>query len=322
MALAPTIATHFLRPLARALRARGIAPEEVIGVAANEPRTPLELAVATWNAAVVRTGSQQVGLEAAQQREVGDYGALEYAARTSETPRAAFDRLARYHRLLNDRAKLDIVADGELTRLRYVRPGALVAMPAAYLEFVLASWVGSARELTASSATPRTTLLPHSAPPDCARHREIFGPDVRFDAGVAELQFETALMEAQLPLADAALGHVLDRHVEALLATLALRGTWTRAASLAIERRLAHGPPRLELVARDLALSPRALRGRLELEGASFSSLTDETRKRLAATMVADPSLSLGEIAFRLGFSESSAFHRAYRRWNGRTPRG
>lgn len=322
MAPTPTTATYFLRPLARALRARGIAPEEVIGSVANDPRTPFEIAVATWNAAVARSRSPQIGLEAAQQREVGDYGALEYAARTSESLRAAFDRLARYHRLLNDRAKLQIVADGPLTRLLYLRPGALAEMPAAYLEFVLASWAGMARELTESRATPRTTLLPHAAPPDCALHGAIFGADVRFDAGVAELHFETTLLDTQLTRADAALGQVLDRHVEALLATLSHRGTWTRAASLSIERRLADGPPRLELVARDLALSARALRGRLEQEGVSFSSVTDETRKRLAATMVTDTSLSLGEIAFRLGFSESSAFYRAYRRWNGRTPRG
>ena len=60
---------------------------------------------------------------------------------------------------------------------------------------------------------------------------------------------------------------------------------------------------------------------RLEDEGTTFARLVDDVRRRRAVSMVRDRSLSLGEIAFLLGFSEASAFHRAFRRWTGGTPR-
>jgi AraC-like DNA-binding protein len=194
-------------------------------------------------------------------------------------------------------------------------------MPPAYVEFVLAMWVLSARDLADAKVTPIATLLPHAAPAELALHREVFGPHLRFDTGLAELHVHTEVMLAPLPRADVALGQALDQHVEGLLRQLTTRGALARAVSLAIERRLPDGPPRLELVASDLALTPRALRGRLEQEATTFLRVVEETRQRLAETMVTDSSLSLAEIAFRLGFSEPSAFHRAYRRWTGRTPR-
>jgi AraC-like DNA-binding protein len=314
MSYEPTAATYFMRPLSRALRARGLTIER-----ADSGRATYAQAVEIWNDAVARSGCAEIGLEAAKQREVGDYGALEYATRTSASLRAAFERISRYHRLLNDRARVELFDEGDLTRIRYVPPSA--DMPRAYLEFVLATWSLTARELSGVQQPIHAVSLPHEAPADAALYREMFGPSVHFAARDAELQLARCVCDAALARSDAALAKLLDRHVEALLSELSTRGSITRAASHAIERRLSDGPPRLECVAADMQLAPRALRARLQQEGASFSEVVDETRRRLAATMVEDASLSLGEIAFRLGFSETSAFHRAYRRWTGRTPR-
>jgi AraC-like DNA-binding protein len=79
------------------------------------------------------------------------------------------------------------------------------------------------------------------------------------------------------------------------------------------------GEPKLERVAQRLATSERSLRRRLEEAGTSFRALLDETRAELARTWVADRRVPLSEIAFLLGFSEPSAFHRAFKRWTGST---
>jgi AraC-like DNA-binding protein len=320
-----TTAAFFLRPLGRALRAQGVSPAEVlaphgIDEQGTERRVPFATANAIWERAVART-APWIGLEAARARQAGDFGALEYAARSSESLRRAFDRLSRYHRLLNDRTEVELSSAGGVTRVRYLRPGPLAAMVPSYLEFVLASWVWTARDLAEAGVTPATVLLCHPAPAEVALHREVFGADVRFGAEEAEIHIADAILDAALPRSDASLGRVLDRHLEALMGELAASAAWTRRTSSAVERRLGDGPPRLEAVAHDLAIAPRALRARLEQEGTSFAAVVDDTRRRLAASMVEDASLSLDEIAFLLGFSETSAFHRAYRRWTGRTPR-
>lgn len=67
-------------------------------------------------------------------------------------------------------------------------------------------------------------------------------------------------------------------------------------------------------------MSTRTLQRRLRERGIVFASLVDEVRRRLSARYLADSALTLGEIAWLLGYSESSAFNRAYRRWTGRSP--
>jgi AraC-like DNA-binding protein len=76
----------------------------------------------------------------------------------------------------------------------------------------------------------------------------------------------------------------------------------------------------IEAVARGLATSPRTLQRRLSEEGTSFDTLREEIRKQTAETFLADRTLSDGEVAFLLGFSEPGAFHRAFKRWHNTTP--
>lgn len=59
---------------------------------------------------------------------------------------------------------------------------------------------------------------------------------------------------------------------------------------------------------------------RLAEENTSFAALLDETRHRLALQYIAEPDLSLGQIAIMLHFSDASAFYRAFKRWTGRVP--
>jgi AraC-like DNA-binding protein len=87
-----------------------------------------------------------------------------------------------------------------------------------------------------------------------------------------------------------------------------------------VAEELSRGVPTVEDVARRMATSERTLRRRLEEGGSSFRELLDDTRERLARNYVRDRRMALSEVAFMLGFSEPSAFHRAFKRWTGTTP--
>lgn len=321
-----TVATYFARPLSRVLAAGGLDPERVLGPfglaeVGPERRVRFDDAAAAWRAAADATGDPAIGVRAAQELVPGDYGVLEYAARASATLRGAFERLGRYHRLLNDRSEVVLDGDGTKVRVRYLRPGAQATMPAPYVEYVLASWVCTARALTARPLVLDAVRFPHAAPANTAPHVDVFGASVSFGTRVAELHLPAAAMDQPLPLGDVRLLGVLDRHAEILLDELSRSTQWSSRVIAEVERLLADGAPRLESVAVRLGTPSRALRRRLEEEGTTFARLVDDVRRRLAVSMVSDRSLSLGEIAFLLGFSEASAFHRAFRRWTGGTPR-
>ena len=74
-------------------------------------------------------------------------------------------------------------------------------------------------------------------------------------------------------------------------------------------------------MARALAVSGRTLSRRLAVEGTSFRDILDDVRREFACALLQDRRLSVADIAFFLQYSEPAAFHRAFRRWTGRTPR-
>jgi AraC-like DNA-binding protein len=76
----------------------------------------------------------------------------------------------------------------------------------------------------------------------------------------------------------------------------------------------------VEIVARELAVSPRTLQRRLERAGTTFNAVCDEIRRDAALLHLRDPRVPIKEAAFLVGFSEPSTFYRAFRRWTGDTP--
>ena len=78
--------------------------------------------------------------------------------------------------------------------------------------------------------------------------------------------------------------------------------------------------PSLETLARQLAKAPRSLQRHLAAEGVSYQQILDDSRREGAERLLADASLSVGEIGYLLGLSEPSAFHRAFKRWHDLTP--
>jgi AraC-like DNA-binding protein len=83
---------------------------------------------------------------------------------------------------------------------------------------------------------------------------------------------------------------------------------------------LADGAASLSSVAERLHMPARTLQRRLADQGLSFSQLIEDVRKRLARTYLQQPEIPLTEIALLLGYSESSAFSRAFRQWYGVSP--
>jgi AraC-like DNA-binding protein len=96
------------------------------------------------------------------------------------------------------------------------------------------------------------------------------------------------------------------------------RDTW--AGRVAQTLLTGHSDAEFPAVAKRLAVSERTLRRRLHEEGTSFSEVRQRELQRRAEAMLAERRLSQAEIAFCLGFSEMSAFNRAFRRWTGRSP--
>jgi AraC-like DNA-binding protein len=147
------------------------------------------------------------------------------------------------------------------------------------------------------------------------------GCSIVFGSERDEVTFAPSVAELALVDADPYLNQLLVGYCEDALAHHGRQPLSLRArVETAISQLLPHGKARIDDVARRLRMSRRTLSRRLAAEGASFGTILEELRVDLARAYLRDPTLSISQIAWLLGFREVSAFTHAHKRWTGRTP--
>lgn len=248
-------------------------------------------------------------------------GVLEYAARNAPTLGDAFRRVERYGRLVHDGAEFSYVRDGETGSLAYSLPDLPEGPNRHAAEWAAASWVLKGQQMTGRPVVPLAVTFRHRAPPRTDEHDRIFGLAPVFSAERTEVRFSGEDLDAPVIGADAGLGAVLDKYAAELIGRLPdAKSVEDRARHYLARVLSSGGDPSLQAIARSLGMSPRTLQRRLREENVSHRELVEDMRHRLALRYVEDGKLSIGEIAFLLGFSEPSAFLRAFRRWTGTSP--
>jgi AraC-like DNA-binding protein len=178
------------------------------------------------------------------------------------------------------------------------------------------------RAITGVDWSPRSVSFIHHEPASTERHQRLFRAPVRFSQPHDALAFDRALLARPLLTAEPALAGVLERQAELLLTRLPPQGSLRGAVRRALLPALPGGEPRIERVAKALAMTPRTLQRRLSEDGITFQGLLDDLRRELANHYLQGQGRPAAEVAFLLGFADPSAFRRAFKRWTGSSPGG
>jgi AraC-like DNA-binding protein len=272
-------------------------------------------AAEAWHLAEQITGDEAIGLHMAQSVPAGALDILEYAFRSSATVRSGLDQLVRYVRAVSDRAIAEIDLVGDALAFTWVEPA-----QSHRVEFAFALIVRMAREATSARIAPRRVDFAHRPPDNRSAHRAFFGAPVRFGKSSNQLLFSQADLALPLRSADPALSRIVRRRMDKMLKQVRRKDSIRAQVRRALLDNLTGGELTAASIARGLGLSDRTLHRRLRAENSSFADILDSTRGELAESLLPESGIGIGEIAFLLGFSEPSAFHRFFRRWTGRTP--
>ncbi|MCB0963528.1 MAG: AraC family transcriptional regulator ligand-binding domain-containing protein [Acidimicrobiales bacterium] len=251
---------------------------------------------------------------------VDDVGALGLAIKTAPTLGAALARLVRYILVLSDTLDYELVDEPggrvfALTGRPAHRRGAALAN-----ECALAAVTSILRQAAGDpDLVPREVSFRHAAPATDAHHRAWFGCPVTFGADLDGLHLTSEQLARPTLLADAGLSAYLLAQLDELRSQTAARSLVDEVRG-AVADALADGQPSKSQVARRLGMSERTLHRRLAEEGASFQDLVTATRREAAESLLRSERHSLAEVAFLSGFSDQTAFTRAFKRWTGHTP--
>ena len=262
-----------------------------------------------------RRGDPTFSLTLARAAVVRNLGLFGHMVWLSGTVRDALARAVKFFGVVTRRTTLTLEEAGGIATLRqHVVAGH--ARGAILTEFPFVSLALRARQATEGRFAVRAVRFRHRSE-HAAAYRDAFGCDVTFRASRDELEMESAMLDLSLASADPITAAVLEaRAVE--LTGGAVRSPFVERVRRAAQATLVTSPS-LESVARQLGISARTLRRHLAQERMTLRAILDDVRRERA-----DQLLARGEavkaVASELGFSEASAFSRAYKRWTGRSP--
>lgn len=281
---------------------------------------PVDAMARAWILVSERAKDPDFGLHAAETLPIGVYGVLEFATMSSPDIGGTLNRVARYYRIMGAMSELglDVGREGARVTLRPVLTIDAVRLRH-YHEYTLAFLVSRGRMLGGERVAPSEVRFMHPAPASTSEHARIFRAPVLFGRKDNVLVVPRAVLQIPLRTADEATSAALQHAGETMLA--AEGGDVLQRVRDATRSALDGGDARLEVVARRLGVGARTLQRRLGEQGQTYARLLDEVKRETAERWVEQGTMSFGEIAFGLGFSEPSAFHRAFKRWTGRTPR-
>ena len=301
------------------LQSVGIDPDHPINpshmVSANEYYSFFE------RAAAVDRNATTLPLRVGAAMSCDDYGAFGLAWKSATDLRGSYGRAERFARILTSVSTYSVewADDGAFMHLN--RAGTRSLGLRLSNEATIASIASISQQVSTKKFIPIAVFFKHRAPKFIAAHKEYFGCPVHFESDKDALLVSNETMRTPNKLGDDSISSFFDSHLLTELSKLSDDNLLDQQVRLHITQALSEGVPAISEVARLLGMSGRTLQRRLSELGYSYQSLVDESRRQLADRLLRQTNYSLAEIAFMTGFSEQSAFTRAFKRWKGQTPR-
>ena len=269
--------------------------------------------------ASVRIADPAFALRAARCWHPSNLGVLGHAWLSSSTLRRGLQRMVRYGRLVGEKlsTRLQDTAEGPKLVIDNGRTDLVVGPIVTDLS--MSVLVDMCRMNFGASFRPRQVQLKRSAPLVRNDYTAFYGCPARFNAAEDSLTLSARDADEPLPTSNRQLAATLDRLITEQLAHLDRNDVATRCQASLLER-LSSGELSETQMAQRLHMSRRTLQRKLAEAEITYQKLVDDTRRDLALRYLEDPRHSITDITFMLGFSQQSAFTRAFKRWTGTSP--
>jgi AraC-like DNA-binding protein len=322
-----TVSAIEMRALMSDLMAQGVAAATIEGhveltlaeLADADARVPADRYVEALIKGSGWTGDPAFALHFGARCRPAQGGVVYNLAATSATYLEGFELAIRYARLLGDVMRIELETGTELAAFR-----AQVQNPRFRCRELIEAALGRAamtmRALWGAAFSLCEARFSTPAPAHAKEHRALFACPIRYESSDDALVLDRRWLLAPQPGHQPYTNELLVRHADDLLSRLADRDTVRSRAQRWVVELLPRGDADVRTVARKLGMSRQTLHRRLAAEGTSFQAMVASLRRETAVAQLASDTLSIAELALLLGYSESSAFYRAFRSWTGESP--
>lgn len=326
-----TVSTEYLSNLIECSVALG-APSQALydlvpggrqALAPVAARFPAELTALVLDTAAALTEMDSLGLRVGLQFRPATFQDVGAALAAASTIREALEINFRFQPLLQEVTRTTLELDRKDASIVLAPAIADPAVMRRVTEVVLAGYASIGRWLLRDQEHPvRAARFRHARPAEATMrvYTAVFGEDVSFGAPRDMLVFDAKLAARPLPNGNPAMVQMLTGGLNARLAAHAASSSLRGLVMAVLHKQIRTGKPSVEDAARLLGMSGRTLRRKLQAEAMSFSDLLAAARKEAAVVYMHEGKLTLTDIAGLLGYSDQTAFMRAFKGWFGTSP--
>jgi AraC-like DNA-binding protein len=324
----PTVSMHVVRALFAAVEKMGVAQGELSRAAgfeaaqleASEQRVARSEVYRICELAIALTGDPALGLHWAERLTGNTFIPVSHLIAHAAHLRQGLESLSQFGRLLADEPAYELREHAETVTVRCLDArGESPRMQRFLAEMIVGSFFRILRSFSRGAGAVRVSFA-YPAPTYRDEYARVFEDAEHFDQPFTEVTFDCALLNAASPHKDEGVHEAMRTLAERRLSRLAQQESFVlRVQELLVER----GWPKrvdMEAAARALGTSVRTLRRRLSAEGKSYQEVESDALAIVAKQLLRDKQRSIQETANELGFSDTTTFHRAFKRWTGTTP--
>lgn len=326
MSATRNVSTVLVRALAEVVQQRGISPQALIGGEAEqlfaepaERRCPLDWFQALFVRAIRLTGDPALGLHCGLHASDSSFGLIAPLVSHAATLRHALSIVTQFQPLLADGLRVQLAEHTGVAQLRCefdYEGGDLRS----FVELVVAGLLRMVRAFGCTRHDIRAVCFTHVRPAYYHAYSAAFEGLERFGQAFTGLEFSVRALDRPHLNRHSELHRLVLAQAERNLEQLGRPPSCAERVRSLMHNRRTSELPDMAFAARELGLSVRSLRRRLEEEGTSYRELTQSMLHACACSMLRNPALTLQAVAHELGFSDVTAFHRAFRRWANVTP--
>ena len=296
-----------------------------VGIDTNDITNPInELNLVQYcslfNLASEITGNNNFGLEFGNTFEPKQLGPLGYSAISSPTLSSALKNLVKYFSAHQTQTNFGLLHDSNILWLYYSIYDPRIVNRRQDAELSLGMFCNIFKSALGKNWSPLEVRFEHDRPDDYEQHEKCFGTTVRFGRRTNAIAFRREDLDVRMPEQDPYLFSIIQSFLESRCQSVENPEDFATIVRNQIKLHLGDDLPTINDIARIFGLSSNKFQKQLKAHGLTFPNLVSAARQELALHYMNDSDMPLTNIAYNLGYSELSAFSRAFRNWTGMSP--
>jgi AraC-like DNA-binding protein len=322
-----TIAICFVAAALQSVRARDLNADELlanVGLSSTllqmpQARVSAKHYGALWRSIAIALDDEFFGQDS-RRMKAGSFAMLCHSVLSCKNLGQALDRSLRFYGLILDDISGALVRDDGEARIVLRERTAGANQRVFAHELLLMLLYGVSCWLVGRRIPILRTEFSYAEPAHSAEYRLMYCADLRFNKPNTVIAFDASYLDLPVVQNERSLKEFLRTAPESILLKYKNSSSLTARVRRRLRQFLPGELPDFEGLTDQLNMTPATMRRRLHEEGASYQSIKDQLRRDLAISYLSHSSRSVMDIALELGFSERSAFHRAFRKWTGASP--